>query len=58
MTEEILKMMEERNKWKNDGERYKMINQEVHKMCDKAKEEWISENRAEIEELEAQHKTR
>ena len=25
-------------KWKNDGGRYKMLDQEVHKMCDKAKE--------------------
>ena len=58
MTEDILKKMEERKKWKNDGGRYKMLDQEVHKMCDKAKEEWISENCAKIEELEAQHKTR
>ena len=27
-------------------------------MCDNAKEEWISKNCAEIEELEAKHKTR
>lgn len=38
MTEDILKKMEERKKWKNDGGRYKMLDQEVHKMCDKAKE--------------------
>ena len=27
-------------------------------MCDKAKEDWISENCAKMEELETQHKTR
>ena len=32
------------------------MDREIHKMCDNAKEEWISKNCAEIEELKAQHK--
>lgn len=58
MTEEILAKMEKRKAYKNEKEKYQTLDREIHKMCDNAKEEWINKNCAEIEELEAQHKTR
>ena len=45
--------MVERNNGKNDGEKYIILDQEVHKIC-----EVISEVCAKIEEMEAQNKIR
>ena len=39
-------------------ERYRVLDREVHTMCDKAKENWINQQCSEIEELESKHKTR
>ena len=58
ITEEILAKMEERKTAKNDKELYKTLDQEVHRMCNKAKEDWINENCSVIEKLDAEHKTR
>ena len=58
VTEEILEKMAERKAHKNEKEKYQLLDRKIHTICDNAKEEWISRNCAEIEELEAQHKTR
>ena len=39
-------------------ERYTILDQEVHTMCDKIKEDQISDNCAKTEELESRHKTK
>ena len=58
MTEEILQKMDERKGAKNEIERYRVLDRQVHTMCDKAKENWINQQCSEIEELESKHKTR
>ena len=42
MTKEILQKMKERKGAKNEIERYRVLDREVHTMCDKAKENWIN----------------
>ena len=58
ITEEILLNMEERIGAKNEIERYRVLDREVHTMCDKAKENWINQQCSGIEEFESKHKTR
>ena len=50
--------MTEKNEEKNYGERYKMLDQKVHKICAKAKERLYKRELCKIEEFEAHHKTR
>ena len=58
MTNNILVKMEERKAAKNNKEKYQALDKEVQKLCTKAKEDWINERCAEIEELEAKHYSR
>lgn len=58
MTEDILKLMEERKKYRNrEVERYKQIHQKIKKEIKKAKETWLDKKCDEIEELEKKHDT-
>ena len=50
MNKEILELMEERRKSKSDQVKYKMLNKEVKKKCNEAKEKWINEQCQEIEQ--------
>ena len=50
MNKEILEIMEERRKSKSDQVKYKMLNKEVKKKCNEAKEKWINEQCREIEQ--------
>ena len=50
MNKEILELMEERRKSKSDQVKYKMLNKEVKKKCNEAKEKWINEQFQEIEQ--------
>ena len=49
MTEDILELMEERRKAKNDDNRYRMINKKIKTRCNEAKEKWINSQCLEIE---------
>ncbi len=56
VTEEMMNKMEERRKWKNSGTtegkaRYRKLNNELRRITDKAKEDWLTEQCKEIEEL-------
>jgi hypothetical protein len=55
MTEDILKMMNERQMAKQNPAKYKQINRNIRKACSEAKEKWWTEKCAEIEELQAKH---
>lgn len=58
MTQEILKMMEERRQLKNrDQTKYKEKQKEIRKEIRKAKEKWFSEECTEIEEMDKKHDT-
>ena len=49
MKTEILQLMEERRKAKNDELKYKELDKQVKKRCNEAKEEWINNQCQEIE---------
>ena len=42
MTEDILNLMEERRKAKNDDNLYNRINKTIRNNCNEAKEQWIN----------------
>ena len=45
MTENILKLMDDRRKFKNkDENKYQEINKRIHKECLLAKEDWMDKN--------------
>ena len=46
---EILDLMEERRKSKNEKEKYKELNKEIRKKCNEAKELWLNQQCQEIE---------
>ena len=59
MTPEILKKMEQRQKWnKKDKVKYVKLNREIEKDCKLAKENWWIDQCEEIEHLERYHKSR
>ena len=59
MTDEILDKMNLRRNLKNsDKEKYYKINKEIEKMCKDAKSEWWDQNCKEIEELDAQNRSK
>ena len=49
MTNEILGLMEERRQSKSDEQKYKNLNNEIKRKCNKAKEKWINDQCLEIE---------
>ena len=49
MTEDILNLMEERRKAKNDDNLYNRINKTIRNNCNEAKEQWINSQCQEIE---------
>ena len=49
MTQEILDHMESRREAKNDPTKYKLIDKEIKKKCNEAKEAWLNEQCEEIE---------
>ena len=49
MTQEILDKMETRRKAKDDHIKYKLIDKEINKMCNNAKEIWLNDQCEEIE---------
>ena len=52
MTEEILDMMDRRRQVKGrDEEQYAILNREIHRECNKRKEQWLNEQCEEVEEL-------
>ena len=52
MTEDILDLMDERRLHKERNEdRYRELNREIHRECNKAKETWMDERCQEIEDL-------
>lgn len=56
MTQEILKLMEERRKYKNnDHETYTRIHRVIRKKIKQAKETWLQESCKEIEHLQSIH---
>lgn len=57
MTEEILKLMEERRKCKNNTEEYKSKQREIKNKIKNAKEEWMTDRCEEMEDLERRHDT-
>ncbi|XKL68424.1 hypothetical protein PGB90_003915 [Kerria lacca] len=62
MKEKILRMMEERRKYKQAGNeerkrRYRELRNQVRKDCKKAREEWINQNCKDIEEKMKEGKT-
>ena len=59
MTNEILKMMEERKKVKHrDPVQYKALNMHIHEACRTAKEEWFKDQCEESESSERQFRLR
>jgi len=57
ITEQLIDKMEERRKWKNvNGEegrrKYRQLNNELRRMSDRAKEQWLIDRCTEIEKLE------
>ena len=58
MTEEVLMKMNERKEAKNDTKKYRSLDKEVRKMCERAKETWYNEQCEEIEKLEREHKAK
>jgi hypothetical protein len=57
ITEEILKLMEERKTLKNKPG-YKILNKKIRMECRKAKELWLNKKCEDIEELQKKHKYR
>lgn len=57
MTEDILELMEERRKHKNNKQLYKEIQRTIDTKIKEAKEDWINEMCDEIEELDNKHDT-
>lgn len=56
MTEEILKIMDERRKFKNkDNDKYKELHDKIRRKVKQAKEDWLNCKCNEIEELEKKH---
>jgi len=52
MTEEILEMMDERRQLKGRDEvQYRIKNREIHRECNRKKEQWLNEQCEEVEEL-------
>ena len=49
ITQDILDLMEVRRQAKPNAEKYKALNKEVRKKCDKAKETWVNEQCEEID---------
>ena len=59
MTDDILRKMEERKKFKNiDSDKYKQLDKEIETLCRQTKEKWHVDQCEEIELLEKQHRTR
>jgi hypothetical protein len=61
VTEEMLKKMDERRKWKHQSteiakKEYKRLNNELRRATDKARESWWDEQCSELEELQRQGK--
>ena len=50
--------MQKRKGTKYEINRYRVLDHEVHAMCDKEKENWINQQCSEIKELESKYKTR
>ena len=50
MNSQILDLMEERRKLKNDEAEYKILNKKIRRECNAAKEEWINRQCQEIEQ--------
>lgn len=57
MTSEILELMAERRKQKNNLPKYKTINNFIRRKCRDATETWLSEKCTEIENLQKKHDT-
>ena len=57
MTEEILKMMEERRRAKGQDDLYLMWNRRIRQECKRAKEAYFNEQCRTIEQLESKHHT-
>ena len=56
MTDEILSMMDDRRPFKNkDRTKYQKINRQIRKEIRKAKEQWLLDRCAEMEEFEEKH---
>ena len=56
MTEEILKIMEERREHKTKNEhRYRELNRTIRRKCREAKEQWLAERCCEIEQLQQKY---
>ena len=52
MTEEILDLMDRRRQVKDrDEEQYTVLNREIHRECNKRKEQWLDEQCEEVEKL-------
>ena len=52
MTAEILELMDERMKMKNQTGEYELLDKKVRKMCREAKDNFYNKKCAEIEDLE------
>ena len=52
MTEEILVMMDERQKLRKHGDRYLELDREIKRKCNARKEEWLNQRCEEVEQLE------
>lgn len=55
MTQEILHLMEERRKNKNNKSVYMSLKKQIRKKCREEKEKWVNQKCAEIENLEQKH---
>ena len=49
ITTEILELMEQRRMAKKDGKKYQILNKEIKKKCNEAKEKWLNEQCQELE---------
>ena len=58
MTQEILELMNERRKNKNNKTLYKELNKKIDKLIVNAKEKWLLERCKEVEDLQTKHKDR
>ena len=43
ITTEILELMEQRRMAKQNGKKYQILNKEIKKKCNEAKEKWLNE---------------
>ena len=58
MNETILNKMKQRKKAKEDPIAYKLLDNEIKRDCEIAKEAWLNKKCEEVEQLEKEHKPR